>query len=64
MLINGDRAFSIAETAEILKQTRQTIYSHIRSGKLEAVRVGDRNYILKSALAKYAKEVMHRGKSV
>ena len=40
MTINPNRLFTLAEVATILRVSRQTLYNNIRSGKLQAAKIG------------------------
>ena len=55
----GKRAFSIAETARILGLGRTTIYRHLDTGALEAIKIGRRRLVLleqiEAVIAKHKK---------
>lgn len=42
--------YTVAETAEILRITRQTVYRHIKSGRIESRRIGARVLIPASVI--------------
>lgn len=49
------RLYSLAEAEDIVGLTAQTLKRHIKAGKLEAVKVGNRWKVTKDSLEKYIK---------
>lgn len=49
------RLYSLAEAEDIVGLTAQTLKKHIKAGKLEAVKVGNRWKVTKDSLEKYIK---------
>jgi len=45
-----DKYYTIKEVMELLKLSDETIYRHIRSGKLKAIRVGNQWRVSQKAL--------------
>ena len=51
--INGERAYTTTEIAEILKVQQQAVRKNIDRGKLKAIRPDRQYYILESDLRNY-----------
>ena len=47
------RVYTPEETAQLLKVTRRSIYTYLKSGKLEAVKIGNGWRISQEALEKF-----------
>lgn len=48
--INGERAYTTTEIAEILKVQQQSVRKNIERGRLKAIRPGVQYYITETAL--------------
>jgi excisionase family DNA binding protein len=60
-----DEFYTPLEVAKMLRVTRSTIYEHIKSGQLKAIRVGNRYRITKTHLEEYIRQnVVNAKKSV
>ena len=51
-----DEFYTPQEVAKMLRVTRTTIYEHIKSGQLKAIRVGNRYRITKAHLEEYIQQ--------
>ena len=51
-----DEFYTPLEVAKILRVTRNTIYEHIKSGQLKAIRIGNQYRITKAHLEEYIKQ--------
>ena len=49
-MIDGIKLYSIDEVIELLQTSRRTIYRYIKTGKLQAVKVGGRWMVTDQAL--------------
>ena len=47
---------TIKETSDILRQSHQTTYNEINSGRLKTYKVGRRRFVSAEALRKYIKD--------
>lgn len=47
------KVYTLDEIAEILQVTRRTLYSYVKSGKLEAVKIGRYWRVKEDALKKF-----------
>ena len=52
--INGEKAYTTREVAEILGKSMAVVQKHIREGRIKAVPVNNRKIILESSLKAYA----------
>jgi excisionase family DNA binding protein len=60
-----DEVYTPLEVATMLRVTRTTIYEHIKSGQLKAIRIGNRYRITKAQLEEYIQQnVVNGTKSV
>ena len=60
-----DEVYTPLEVAAMLRVTRTTIYEHIKSGQLKAIRIGNRYRITKAHLEEYIQQnVVNGTKSV
>jgi putative molybdopterin biosynthesis protein len=51
-----DEFYTPLEVAKMLRVTRTTIYEHIKSGQLKAIRVGNRYRITEAHLEEYIRQ--------
>ena len=51
-----DELYTPLEVAKMLRVTRTTIYEHIKSGQLKAIRIGNRYRITKTHLEEYVQQ--------
>jgi putative molybdopterin biosynthesis protein len=51
-----DEFYTPQEVAKMLRVTRTTIYEHIKSGQLKAIRVGNRYRITEAHLEEYIQQ--------
>lgn len=56
IMLDNEKAFTAVETGAILKRTADTIKYHIRTGKLEAEKIGNAYYVKESAIKEYAQK--------
>ena len=56
--IDGEKSYTVKEVAEILNRSIISVLQYIRSGKLEAKKIGASNFITASALKSFAE---HQG---
>ena len=54
--INGEKAYTTREVAEILGKSMSVVQKYIREGRIEAVPVNNRKIILESSLKEYAQK--------
>lgn len=51
-----ERLYDLKEASKIVKVTRQTLYNHIRAGKLKAAKIGRDYKIKESNLRQYIEQ--------
>jgi putative molybdopterin biosynthesis protein len=56
-----DEVYTPLEVATMLRVTRTTIYEHIKSGQLKAIRIGNRYRITKAHLEEYIQQNVVNG---
>lgn len=54
--INGEKAYTTTETAEILQRKAETIRAYIKAGKLEAEKIGNAYHVRESAIKEFCKK--------
>lgn len=50
------KLYDLKETARIVKVTRQTLYNHIRAGRLKATKIGKEYKITEKNLMQYIEQ--------
>lgn len=50
------RLYDLKEASKIVKVTRQTLYNHIKAGKLKAVKIGQAYKITEANLKQYIEQ--------
>jgi excisionase family DNA binding protein len=53
LAFNFDRYLTVGEVGEIIKKRKSTVYNLLKSGELDAVKIGGGNRIPERALQKY-----------
>lgn len=51
-----ERLYNLKEVAQIARVTRQTIYNHVKSGKLKAAKIGRDYKVTESTLKLYIEQ--------
>lgn len=54
--INGEKAYTTREVAEILGKSMAVVQKYIRGGRIKAVPVNNRNIVTESSLKEYAQK--------
>lgn len=54
--INGEKAYTTREVAEILGKSMAVVQKYIREGRIKAVPVNNRNIVTESNLKEYAQK--------